>query len=166
MSTLDRTKRNRRCNIYIYIHIYTFHTLFPFLFAVLDQSPTARSTGYQRTRPQGATRTASGFRASALSPQAVRKTDRMGWRVPFSFCVLTNLWGTYAGQLMHTKTSIRPLKITDRTTTKLPKLLAPLGYKPRFGYHIAHTGCKEDLSKIWRNDRTQDFHAALQRFRS
>ncbi|XP_024125425.1 uncharacterized protein C3orf67 homolog isoform X3 [Oryzias melastigma] len=38
---------------------------------VLDQSPTARSTGYQRTRPQGATRTASGFRASALSPQAV-----------------------------------------------------------------------------------------------
>ncbi|KAM4587296.1 protein CFAP20DC [Odontesthes bonariensis] len=48
---------------------------------VSDQSPTARSTSYRRTRPQGILHTASGSRVSGLSPQTGRKSsatsDRM-----------------------------------------------------------------------------------------
>lgn len=40
-----------------------------------DQSPSARSTSYRRTRPQGALHTASGSKASTLSPQIVRKNS-------------------------------------------------------------------------------------------
>ncbi|XP_075316118.1 protein CFAP20DC [Odontesthes bonariensis] len=56
--------------------------------SVSDQSPTARSTSYRRTRPQGILHTASGSRVSGLSPQTGRKSsatsDRMERSVPFT----------------------------------------------------------------------------------
>ncbi|XP_072239133.1 protein CFAP20DC [Leuresthes tenuis] len=55
---------------------------------VSDQSPTARSTSYRRTRPQGILHTASGSRVSGLSPQTGRKSnttsDRMERSAPFT----------------------------------------------------------------------------------
>uniref|UniRef100_A0A3Q2PJ24 CFAP20 domain containing n=1 Tax=Fundulus heteroclitus TaxID=8078 RepID=A0A3Q2PJ24_FUNHE len=50
--------------------------------SVPDQSPTATSTSYQRTKPQGVLQTASGSRASSASPNTGRTSrpnlDRMG----------------------------------------------------------------------------------------
>ncbi|KAM9758006.1 protein CFAP20DC [Menidia menidia] len=47
---------------------------------VSDQSPTARSTSYRRTRPQGILHTASGSRVSELSPQTASRRSATSCR--------------------------------------------------------------------------------------
>lgn len=59
-----------------------------FLFAVPDQSPTATSTRYQRTKPQGVSHTAAGSRASSASPNIERISSANLGRMERSVCFI------------------------------------------------------------------------------
>lgn len=72
-----------------------------FLFAVPDQSSTAISTSYRRTKPQGVLQTAAGSRASSASPNTGRTSiahlDRMERSVWFIYITVIYLMPEESG---------------------------------------------------------------------
>ncbi|XP_041836257.1 uncharacterized protein C3orf67 homolog [Melanotaenia boesemani] len=97
-----------------------------------DQSTTARSTSYRRTRPQGVLYTASGSRASGLSPQTGRKSSTTSERRERSACASNTMkqktqTQEISGQGASCKLQPRPPKERsfDKQGCKKPQVLSP-----------------------------------------